>query len=104
MARRKDYKFTNKKHSIPGIISTLIGFIGIVVIIAAIYISFTHHGAAGQIIGVMGFIDIFLAMIGFVIALVSFRNDDVYYLFSWIGTGLNVFVWIFLMSMSMIGW
>ena len=104
MARRKDYKFTNKKHSIPGIVSTVIGLIGVGLIIAAIYISFINRGAAGQIIGVMGLADIFLSTIGFVVALVSFRNDDVYYLFSWIGTGLNVLVWIFLMSMVMIGW
>lgn len=99
----KGYKFTDKKHSLLGIISTIIGIIAVGLIVYSIYISFKADGNGGILVGQLGTVGFICAIIGMIIGLVSFKNDDVFYMFCWMGSILNILVVLFTTGMIMIG-
>jgi len=99
----KGYKFTDKKQSKMGMISTIIGIIALVLICYAVHLSFLADGKGSEIIGVFGSIGMLLSIVGMILGLRSFKNDDVFYLFSWTGTIINILIVLFTGSMVLIG-
>lgn len=100
---KKGYKFTDKKQSPMGISSSIIGIIAVGLIIYGINVSFKADGYGGSIIGILGSISMVLSAVGLVLGLRSFKNDDVFYLFSWFGSIINSISLIFTLSMILIG-
>lgn len=101
--KRRHYKFTDKKHSIPGIVSTILALLAIFFIIWALKISYGEKGAAGIGIGLLGFLAFASGLTGFFVGIRSFKNEDVFHLFSFSGTILNTAVWFFIVFLYMIG-
>ncbi len=98
------YKFTDKNHSEGGVLSCIMGLASIVVLGGAVYISFNNNGEASAIVGDMALASFLLSFFGLVIGLVSYKEQDKYYLFSHIGSlccGIMaiLLVLIFLMGM-----
>lgn len=95
----RKYKFTDKSQSAGGVFATVIAVMATGFLAAAIYISYRHKGAAGQLIGLFGIVSLFLSAIGLYTGIKSFQEEEIFFHFSWIGTIWNAVV---LVGMSMI--
>lgn len=96
---RHGYKFTDKNNTKGGIGSTLLAMIGFVMLVMGVIISYKNNGNAGLSVGALGTCSFMVTTIGFVMGLMSFKEKERFYLFSWIGTILNGVLWL---GMSMI--
>ncbi len=99
----KGYKFTDKKQSKMGMVSTFFGALSIGMLGYGINTSFEADGKAGAIVGVLALISFLCSIVGVVLGIKSFKDDDVFYLFSWIGTVVNIIIFVFCLSMFLIG-
>ena len=99
----KGYKFTDKKQSRMGMVSTVLGVAAVFMLGYGVNISFEADGKGGEIVGVLALVSFLFSMLGVILGIRSFKDDDVFYLFSWIGTVVNIVVFIFCLSMFLIG-
>ena len=102
MSKHK-YKFTNKKHSIGGIVSTLMAIIAIALLIIAVMFSFKAAGNGGEEVGTMALLSAVFSVVGLITGLLSYREYDRYYTFSLIGSLLNGIVTILLIMLLFVG-
>lgn len=103
MHRKKRKIYTDKKHAVKGIVATALAVAALMVFAALIYISFKHGGEADMWIGSLALISILLGVLGLILGLMSFRNENTYKLFAQIGSFLNVFVLLIWGLIYMIG-
>lgn len=96
---RRKYKFTDKRQSVGGIFSTMLGIMAVSFFLAAIFISYRQKGNGGREIGFLGIMSLFLSSIGLYIGTNSFQEENVFYLFSWLGAIVNA---IMLVGMGMV--
>ena len=73
------YKFSDKRQSLGGIISTIMGLLALASLIYGVYISFKAQGYAGLKVGSLGLLSLFISVIGTIIGLLSFKEDDKFY-------------------------
>lgn len=102
MARHK-YKFSDKKHSVGGVISSVMALCSILILIRAIVISFQARGEGGIAVGNYSLLALTVAVFGTVIGLLSFRETERYYTFSFSGSLVNGIMSIFLIMMIFAG-
>ena len=93
MAKRS-YKFTDKKHTRQGIVSSLLGMVSLILLTAGLAVAYGMAGGAGPSAALMGFLSMAFSIIGFALGARGFQEEDVYYLFSKIGIGLNGILFI----------
>ncbi len=92
MYHKTGYKFTNKKHSVKGIMSTVLGLISMVSLFFVMYFTFQLKGKATFNYGIAGFFATLFAIAGLVLGVLSKMERDKFYLFSYIGIFFNVVV------------
>lgn len=102
-ARKGGYKFTDKHHSIGGIISIILACISAAVMIYAIFISYRHEGDGPYLVGILGCTALVTAVFGTISALIGFKEEDKFYILCWFGSVLNCAIWIFLGGMILSG-
>lgn len=102
MAKRS-YKFTDKKHTKQGIASSLLGLGALILLTVGLMMAYGRSGGAGPVVGLMGFLSMVFSFIGFVLGGRGFQEEDVYYLFSRIGIGLNGVLFILWMLIFVAG-
>lgn len=90
MEKAKGYKFTNKKHSEKGIMSTILGIISLVSVGVAVYKTFLAKGEASTNMGVVGLMITIFSVVGVILGYVSKNEHDKFLLFSYLGMILNV--------------
>lgn len=100
---KHNYLFTDRKRSMKGIFSTLYFVLSLVLIIAAVYISYKEKGNGGGVVGVLGVGSFIISAVGFFVGINSFKEDDVFYKYPWIGTVGNAFVGIIIILMILVG-
>jgi len=100
----KKYKFSNKSQSVRGIFSTLFALCAAAVCVAALSISFQNRGQGGIEIGVLGIIAVFLSGCGFYLGIHSFKEEEIFFLFSWIGSVGNSIILLGMLMLILIGW
>lgn len=83
--RRRNYKFTEKKQSKRGILATGIALISIGIFAYVVWNSFHHDGAGSMYLGSAGVASMLLSIVGFVIAIMSVREEDSFKLFPYLG-------------------
>lgn len=103
MHKKKRKIYTDKKHAVKGIVATALAVAALILFAVIIYISFKHGGEADMWIGSFALISILLGVVGLVLGLMSFRNENSYKLFAQIGSFLNVFVLLIWGLIYMIG-
>lgn len=99
MARKRMYSFAEKKHSKRGITSTVMGILSLVILLVLAYLAFAMGGSGGAYLGSIGLLSVVFSIAGFAYGLSSFRERDVYYTFSKIGSIMNSILlagWIFI--------
>lgn len=103
MAKKMMYSFAEKKNSVNGIISTIMGGISLVLLLAMVYTSYYMRGEAGIYAGAFGLSGMIFALAGFVLGVVSFSEKNIKYKYPKLGSvmsGVAFAVWlgIFLMG------
>ena len=86
MAKKNSYMFTSREHTQRGIMSTILGVIALATLAYTIIMSYfraLQYGAAALLVMIFAFV-------GIVLGLVSKTERDKFYLFSYLGIGLNV--------------
>lgn len=88
MARR-NYKFTDKKHTKQGLASSALGLLALGLTAVSLLISYQKAGEAGSVTGLLGLLSMLAAAVGFTLAVRGFREEDVYYLTAQTGVVIN---------------
>ena len=88
--RKKNYIFTNKRHSDKAIMSTILGIISLVSLGIVVYLSYTQGGVMHGGYGVTGFLATVYSLVGLVLGIFTLRDKNVYRVFPLLGTILNI--------------
>uniref|UniRef100_UPI004055E803 DUF6142 family protein n=1 Tax=Acetatifactor sp. TaxID=1872090 RepID=UPI004055E803 len=88
MARR-NYIFTNKKHSQRAIMSTILGIISTVSLGIVVYLTY-RNGEATIGYGVTGLLATIFSIVGLILGVLTVRVKEYYRLFPWLGIILNL--------------
>ncbi|MBQ2980860.1 MAG: hypothetical protein IJD58_01900 [Lachnospiraceae bacterium] len=99
----KKYKFTNKKISKGGVMSSLFAIGAFSCLCVGVYKSYKVDGAGGTIVGILGAAAFLLSFIGLIVGVRSFKNEEAFLGFPWFGVVSNAIVWIFMMCVILIG-
>ena len=100
---RKRYKFSDKEHSKPGIVSSVLALVALLFLIAAIIISTIFKGKGSWLVGFLGLISFVESLAGIICGLVAFRNTDVLLKYAWIGLIANVILWLLMGVLIVMG-
>ena len=92
------YKFSDKSQTLGGMISTVMGLAALVS-----FIAFQAKGNAGLEVGSLGLLSFMLSVIGLVIGLLSFKEEDKFYTFSRAGSLMCGIFAIFMVAVLMMG-
>lgn len=79
--RRINYKFTERNHSVKGIVSLLFALLSIILVMIMIVISFLNKGNGSMYLGSGGVLSLLIAMLAFVLAIQSMGEEKSYRLF-----------------------
>lgn len=99
----KKYKFTDKKISRGGVLSSLFAVISAALLYSGVYISFKADGNGGMDVGMLGAGALIAAVIGFIIGARSFKKDNIFLSFPWFGVVSNAILGIFMLCVILIG-
>lgn len=102
MARHK-YKFSNKKHSVGGVISTVMAVAAAVLFGRAVVISFEARGEGGMEVGSYALSALAVAFFGCIMGILSYKESERYYTFSFIGALFNGILAIILIMLFVVG-
>jgi len=84
--------FTNKEHTLKGIMATILGVISLLSIAYIIFDSYRHAGEVPLQYGAVAFLVMIFAFVGIVLGVISKSERDKFYFFSYLGIVLNVLV------------
>ena len=90
MGRKKNYIFTNKKHSERAIMSTILGVISLISLIAAVFLAYEKEGNIPAGYGVAGFLIAVFSVTGLVLGIVTAMEKDRDRLFPCLGIVCNL--------------
>lgn len=91
MARR-NYIFTNKKHSQRAIMSTILGTISAISLGIVVYMTYRSGGEAANGYGVTGLLATLFSLVGLILGVLTVRDKKYYRFFPWLGVVLNLLV------------
>ena len=69
----------------------------------SIYYSFNSAGEGGLEVGLLAMLSFLIAILGFGVGIKSFKEENVFFGYSWLGTVGNTFVWIILGCLMLVG-
>lgn len=97
------YKFSNKNQTLGGTISTALGVLALASLSYGIYISVNADGNAGLKVGTLGLLSLILSIVGTIMGLFSFREDDKFYTLSKVGSLLCGILTVFMLAVLLMG-
>ena len=86
MAKRVSYSFETRRHSVNGIIATVLGTISMILFAVLIGVAYYTRGNGETWVGAAGFTGFAMAFCGLTFGFTSFRDDCKYPFFSKFGT------------------
>lgn len=89
---KNNFMFTNKEHTLKGIMATILGVISLA---SLVYITIDSYRRAGEVplqYGAVAFLTMIFAFVGIVLGVLSKSERDKFYFFSYLGIVLNVLV------------
>ena len=102
MAKHK-YKFSTKKHSVGGVVATIMFVCAIALFIWSICVSFQAQGKGGKVVGEIALTSFAVAIVGMFIGLISYKESDRYHTFSFVGALLNGIMSIVMFMLFIVG-
>lgn len=97
------YKFSDKSQTLGGTISLLMGLASLASLGYGIYLAFQKQGSAGLEVGSFALLSLMLAVIGTIMGLLSFREDDKFYTLSRVGSVLCGILSILMIAVFLMG-
>jgi uncharacterized membrane protein YfcA len=88
--KRKNYIFTNKKHSDRAIMSTILGLISNSSLGIVLYLSYRSGGDAKPGYGLTGLLAMIFSVIGLILGVLTAQEKDTFKLFPVLGIVLNL--------------
>lgn len=88
--KRKNYIFTNKKHSKRAVMSVVLGIISIASLCYAVYMVYQGGGETSNSYGMTGLLATIYSLVGFVLGILTVRDKDYYRFLPWTGLLLNL--------------
>ena len=89
---KKSFMFTNKEHTLKGIMATILGMISIASLGYIIVNSYRNDGQVPLQYGAVAFLTMLFAFAGIVLGVLSKSERDKFYFVSYLGIVLNVLV------------
>ena len=90
MGKKRNFIFTNKKHSEKAIMGTILGMISLVSLGIVIFLSYQKNGETPVSYGLTGLLATIFSMIGLILGILTLQEKENFRLFPWLGTILNV--------------
>ncbi|MGN1147754.1 MAG: DUF6142 family protein [Lachnospiraceae bacterium] len=90
MGRKPSYIFTNKRHSNRAVMSTILGIISTLSLVAVIYLTYVQEGNAPMGYGVTGLLIAIFSLTGLILGVITVREKDRYKLFPCLGILFNL--------------
>ena len=90
MGKRRNFIFTNKKHSEKAIMGTILGMISLISLGIVIFMSYQKNGETPVGYGLTGLLATIFSMIGLILGILTLQEKENFRLFPWLGTILNV--------------
>ena len=106
MAKRRGkqiIQFSNRTHPKSGIVSLIMGAAAIIILLVLFLVSGANRGEAGGWIGIAGIWTLVLAVVGFVLAVKSYKMDDIYRVTPTLGSVFNGIVVVAMMLLYVVG-
>lgn len=105
----KEKREDKQRHKIPlskytkgGKASTIIGIINLWVIVLAVVLSYIQKGQAGIYVGAMMLMVFVSAAVAFGMGINSFREENKFMRYTYVGTIINAVLWIGILGMYLI--
>lgn len=89
MARKRNFIFTNKRHSEKAIMGTILGVISMVSLVIVVFLAYQKQGDVPVGYGMTGLLATIFSIIGLVLGGLTVRETDNYVFFSWMALILN---------------
>lgn len=89
MSQKKNYMFTNRRHSGKAIMSTVFGVLCTVSLLIVAILSYVRNGDVPAGYGFTGLFAAVLSLIGLLLGVFALREADRFKLFGWLGILLN---------------
>lgn len=102
--KRRKYKFTDKNHSVQGVVSSIIGIVCILAVAGMVAVTYQQNGQTGKWIAVPGIIVLLLAMTGMYYGVLGMKEENTYRLLPWLGCGMNGIVLAAFVLIYILGW
>jgi multisubunit Na+/H+ antiporter MnhB subunit len=101
--KRRRVKFSDKKHSVRGLISLNLGIISTIILGVLFYLSALVKGAGGANLGLIGFVLFILSIVGFVLGVKGYKEKEIYYQAPILGLLINGLLLVFLIILYFMG-
>ena len=89
MSQKKNYMFTNRRHSGNAIMSTVFGVLCTVSLVVVVVLSYSRSGDVPAGYGFTGLFAAILSLVGMLLGVMALREADRFKLFGWLGILLN---------------
>ena len=89
MSQKKNYMFTNRRHSEKAIMSTVFGVLCTVSLVIVVVLSYSRGGDVPAGYGFTGLFAAILSLVGMLLGVLAPREADRFKLFGWLGILLN---------------
>lgn len=90
--KKNSFMFTNKEHTLKGIMATILGVISLISLVYITTESYVKAGAVPMQYGAVAFLTMIFAFVGITLGVLSKSERDKFYFFSYLGIVLNVLV------------
>lgn len=104
--KKSGYKFTEKTQSKRGIFALLLAFVSLAIFVYVVINSFQHAGAGSMYLGSAGVASMLVAVVAFVLAVMSLGEEGSFKLFPYLATVFSFLasgVWIAIYVMGFLG-
>lgn len=88
--KRKKYIYTNKRHSLRAVMSTILGLISNASLGIVVYLTYLKHGEAAVSYGLTALLAALFSVIGLILAVLMVQQKDYFKFFSVLGILLNL--------------
>lgn len=102
--KRKNYKFTEKRHSGPGVAALVFAFVPLLLFFYAVAVSYQNGGNADERIGCVGIAAILAAILTLKVSIQEVRKENVIKRIPVAGTVLSVLMLAGWTAVYVLGW
>ena len=95
--------FHNHYHARGGKIGTVIGLISVLFFLAGVLVSVQEKGQGEQAVGLCGLASLLFSLVGLTCCMFGFKEEDMFYLYAWIGSVINGGMLVVIFCMYLVG-